>query len=283
MTSMTTPTTSFDRLLRSRRTSRRRHDDIRALIMELGRQDFKRRHGDAAFAPVLVLITAYLEADNIGAVLKAVPDTVCHLRTSTLVVVDGGDDGTEDIVAAAGMFCARLPVNMGQGVALRLGYELARSHGARYVVTVDADGQNDPEEIPDLLRPVIDDEADFVIASRRLGVDQTSDRVRRAGVVVFSEVVNRLTGQRLTDTSNGFRALRIEVLGDVTLEQDQYQTAELIISAASRGWRLAERPTVWHPRASGTSKKGHNVLFGFRYARVVLLTWLREQRLRNQR
>ena len=51
------------------------------------------------------------------------------------------------------------------------------------------------------------------------------------------------------------------MLRDVTLEQDQYQTAELIISAGKRGWRLGERPTVWHPRASGESKKGHNVFF----------------------
>ena len=258
---------------------RRRYDDLCHLVVELGRQDFRRRHGDVQLAPVLVLIASYLEADNIGPVLKAVPDEVDGLGVSTLVVVDGGDDGTEDIVAEAGALCARLPVNMGQGVALRLGYELAAAHSARYVVTVDADGQNDPAEIPALLAPVIADEADFVIASRRLGVDETSDRVRRAGVRFFSTVINRLAGQHLTDTSNGYRALRIELLQDVTLEQDQYQTAELIISAASRGWRLAERPTVWHPRASGTSKKGRNTVFALHYARVVLRTWLRERRL----
>ena len=84
-------------------------------------------------------------------------------------------------------------------------------------------------------------------------------------------------GDLLTDTSNGFRALRTEVLRDVTLEQDQYQTAELIIAAASRGWRIAERPTIWHPRASGESKKGHNVFFALNYARVILTTWLRER------
>ena len=59
------------------------------------------------------------------------------------------------------------------------------------------------------------------------------------------------------------------MLNDVTLEQDQYQTAELIISAATRGWRLGERPPCWHPRASGESKKGHNVFFALQYARVI--------------
>jgi len=256
---------------------RRRHDDLRRLAMDLGRQDFRQRHDDARFGAVLVLVASYLEADNIGPVLEAVPSSVDGLDVSTLVVVDGGEDGTEEIVAKAGAYCAVLPVNMGQGVALRLGYQLAAERGARYVVTVDADGQNDPTEIPLLLAPVVNGEADFVIASRRLGVDETSDKVRRAGVYFFSTVVNALAGQHLTDTSNGFRALRMEVLEDVTLEQDQYQTAELIISAAARGWRLAERPTVWHPRSSGTSKKGHNVLFAARYAGVVLRTWWRER------
>ena len=245
--------------------------------MELGRQDFRRRHPAASFAPVVVLVASYLEADNIADVLKGVPDEVCGLRVSVLVVIDGGDDGTEDIVTALGAYCAAMPVNMGQGVALRLGYELAASNGARYVVTIDADGQDDPASIADMVAPLVDDEADFVIASRRLGTDESSDPLRRAGVVFFAKVINALTGQDLTDTSMGLRALRIEVIGDVTLEQDQYQTAELLISAASRGWRITERPTLRHPRASGESKKGHNVFFALQYARVILRTWLRER------
>jgi glycosyltransferase involved in cell wall biosynthesis len=256
---------------------RRRRRELRRLVTELGRQDFLRRHPYATFGPVLVLVSSYLEADSIGDVLKAVPAEVDGLAVSTLVIVDGGDDGTEDIAADAGAYCGVVPVNMGQGAALRLGYQLAAEHGASYVVTVDADGQDEPSAVPELLAPVLAGHADFVIASRRLGVDETSDQLRRAGVVFFSWLINLLTGQHLTDTSNGLRALRIEVLKDVTLEQDQYQTAELIISAAARGWRLAEVPVVRHSRASGTSKKGHNVLFALRYAGVVLRTWRRER------
>ncbi|HLN42427.1 MAG TPA: hypothetical protein VK215_08220, partial [Acidimicrobiales bacterium] len=118
----------------------------------------------------------------------------------------------------------------------------------------------------------------FVIGSRRLGSDETTDKFRMAGVVFFAMVINALTGQHISDTSNGFRALRTEVLQDVTLEQDQYQTAELIISAATRGWRITDCPVVWHPRASGESKKGHNVFFGLQYARVIVRTWLRDRR-----
>ena len=263
---------------RTRGRELRRRDAVRRVVMEIGEADFRARHGTPTFGPVLVVIASYLEAENIGDVLKAVPSEVDGLEVSTLVVVDGGDDGTEDIVAALGAYCAVLPVNMGQGAALRLGYELAAAHGAKYVVTLDADGQNDPAEIPGFLAPLLDGTADFVIGSRRLGTDETTDRVRMAGVVFFATVINALTGQRITDTSNGFRALKIEVLQDVTLEQDQYQTAELIISAASRGWRITDCPVVWHLRTSGQSKKGHNAFFGLQYARVIVRTWLRDRR-----
>lgn len=254
----------------------RRYADMRRLGVELARRDFAERHPVPDFGPVLVLIASYLEAANVGDVVKAVPTDVDGLRTTTLVVIDGGDDGSEEIVSRNGGLWARLPANLGHGVALRLGYELAIQNGAQYVVTLDADGQNDPTEIPSLLAPLLEDRADFVIASRRLGVDRTTNQLRKVGVVFFAAVINKLTGQALTDTSNGFRALRAEVLKDVDLEQDQYQTAELIISAARRGWRIDERPTVWHPRASGKSTKGSNLLYGPRYGAVIVRTWLRE-------
>jgi hypothetical protein len=64
--------------------------------------------------------------------------------------------------------------------------------------------------------------------------------------------------------------------------EDQYQTAEVVITAAGRGWRITQRPTVWHPRASGTSKKGGNLVFGLQYARVIALTWYRVNRQRRR-
>ncbi len=242
-------------------------------------REYHDRYPAAKLAPVVALICAYEEADNIGDVLKAVPAEACGLPVSTLVVVDGGEDATAQISLDSGAMTCVFPTNLGHGVALQVGYRLAIDGGSRYVVTLDADGQNDPGELASMLEPLVADEADFVVASRRLGVDETSDEVRRAGVVVFAWLMNRLTGARLTDTSNGYRALKTEVLADVVdrLEQRQYQTAELLITAISRGWRVTERPTVWRPRASGSSKKGSNLFFGFRYGGVVLRTWLRER------
>jgi glycosyltransferase involved in cell wall biosynthesis len=252
---------------------------LQQLVIDLGRKDYDERYPDLTLAPVVALICAYEEEDNIGAVLAKVPAEACGRAVTPLVVVDGGSDRTAEVAQAAGAVTFVLPVNLGHGMALRVGYNLCIAGGAEFVVTLDADGQNDPSEMETLLQPVVDDSADFCVASRRLGTDETSDRYRQAGVVFFAGVINVLTGAHLTDTSNGFRAIRVTMLADVVprLEQEQYQTSELLITALSRGWRVTERPTVWHPRASGESKKGANFLYGFRYANVIWHTWRRER------
>jgi len=257
--------------------SARRSARLVGYVLDQARADFAARYPNIGFGPVVALVAAYEEEANIGAVLKDMPTLVGDLEVTTLVVVDGGTDATAQVALDAGAVTCVLPVNLGQGAALRLGYELAAAHGARYVVTLDADGQNDPSEMAAMLGPLLDDSADFVIASRRLGTDRTTDRFRRAGVTFYAWAINTIAKQHLTDSSNGYRAFRIDVLDDIGphLVQDQYQTAEVVITASSRGWRLTERPTMWHPRASGVSKKGGNLVFGFHYARVILTTWAR--------
>lgn len=255
----------------------RRRADLQRLALGLARTDFAERHPGARFGPVVALITAYEEEANLGDVLKKMPVSACGLEVSALVVVDGGTDRTDRVAIDAGVFTCVLPVNLGQGAALRLGYELALIHGARFVVTIDADGQNDPSELEALVEPLVAGEADFVIASRRLGVDHTTDRVRQLGVRLYAWTLNAITHEKLTDSSNGFRAFRADLLEDIIphLRQDQYQTAEVVITASTRGWRIAQQPSVWHPRASGHSKKGSNLVFGLHYARVIGTTWAR--------
>jgi glycosyltransferase involved in cell wall biosynthesis len=239
-------------------------------------------HERPQFRPhdTVVLYAAYEEEGNIGMVLDKMPADVHGRAYTTVVMVDGGTDKTAEICRGyPDVVVIEFPTNLGHGVALQVGYRFCIERGATYVITIDADGQNDPVEIPELLAPLLADESDFVVASRRLGVDQTSDSVRKLGVSVFSFIMNRMTGAHLTDTSNGYRALRVTMLADVIdrLTQEQYQTAELLITCLKRGWRVSEVPTKWYPRYSGTTKKGKNWLFGARYARVVFSTWWRER------
>jgi glycosyltransferase involved in cell wall biosynthesis len=174
-------------------------------------------------------------------------------------------------------------VNRGQGAALRLGYRVAREHGATVIATLDADGQYDPAELRTVLLPILRGEADFVTGSRRLGREETTDAFRRAGVRFYALLVSALTRQRITDTSFGLRAMRAEVTSSVTLRQPQYQSSELLIGALAHGFRVVEVATTMRQRTAGASKKGHNLLYGLRYGGVVIGTWLRERAARRGR
>ena len=239
--------------------------------------DFRARYGpDFELAPVVVLIAAYNEAQTIGAVIDDQPDECLGLPVKPLIVVDGATDDTAKVSMDHGAPTSVLPVNRGQGAALRVGYHLAYEAGAQYIVTSDADGQYTATELSDMLAPVVAGTADLTIGSRVLGKRENRDLVRHAGVHFFGFIVSHLTGTKVTDTSSGYRAMRAQLPVDLTLTQSQYQTSEFLIGALAKGYRVADVPVTMHLRGHGSTKKGNNLVFGTRYARVVLGTWLRE-------
>ncbi len=263
-------------LLRGRRgpaVGRSQVDDVDRAALA----GFRASYGEPNFAPVVVVIAAYNEDVGLPRVLSGIPPSVCGLSAAVVVVDDGSTDATAAAATAHGAaYLVSSPVNRGQGAAMRLGYRVAREHGARYIITTDADAQYDPADFPAVLAPVLEGSADFVTGSRRLGNQHTIDRFRRTGVYLFAWIVSALTGERLTDTSFGLRAMRAEVTAAVTLNQPQYQSVELLIGAHSHGYRIAEVPATMHLRAAGSTKKGGNLVYGMRYARVVVGTWWRE-------
>jgi glycosyltransferase involved in cell wall biosynthesis len=260
-------------------------------------KSFIHAYGERAteLPPVAIVIAAYNEAGAIGPVIEALPAEICGLATAVIVVADGCADDTATESAAAGAMVCDVPVNRGQGAALRLGYRLAREGGAEYIVTTDADGQYNPAEMPRVLAPIVAGEADFVTGSRRLGSQETKDMIRRSGVRFFAGTISMLTGQKISDTTFGLRAMRAEVTGTVQLEQPQYQASELLIGVITHGYKVAEVPATIHRRRVGESKKGQNPLYklhlpgvnnlfyGARFARVAYGTWWRErQRARSE-
>jgi glycosyltransferase involved in cell wall biosynthesis len=242
-------------------------------------------HPPGLGAPLAIVIPAYNEEPTVAAVVSEIPRQAAGLKTEVIVVVDGARDATAARAAGAGALVCDVPVNRGQGAALRLGYWLARARGAQIITTIDADGQYEPEEIARVVQPILDDSADFVSGSRRLGAELTTDRTRHLGVLVFGALISVLVRHRITDPACGLRAMRAELTGDVVLEQPQYQASELMISAALHGYRLAEVPSTMRDRgghATGT-KKGGNFGYGVRFARAALRTWMRDRKAARTR
>ena len=244
------------------------------LVRHLGALD--QRSAAEGVDPIMVLIPALNEAENLAELLPRIPQTIGKLSVGVLVVDDGSND---DTAAVANGFdrvrVVRNPINRGGGAALRLGYDILQRTAVRICITMDADGQHRPEEIDALLEPIVKNTADFVIGSRVIGENRGVSLFRTAGVYVFGTLISLLLGKKITDPSSGFRAFRMNAIAAIDLNEDQYHTSELIIEAVKKGLRIEERPVTIQKRKHGTSKKGKDWLYGIHFARIIFKTWWR--------
>ena len=224
---------------------------------------------------VVVVLPAHNEAANIGAVLAQMPAKVDGHPTVTLVVDDASEDDTARVARDAGALVARLPIRRGGGQAVRVGYQMALQLDAVVVASLDADGQHDPNELPLLVEPILRGEYDMVQGSRVLGRYESESAIRHLGVLVLSRLVSLMTGTRITDVSNGYRAIRTETLHNLILQQDQFWTSEVIIEALRNRARIKEVPITVRARASGVTKKPRPFKYGWQFFKVIVKTWLR--------
>jgi hypothetical protein len=250
---------------------------IRQLVESFGQSAFD--WDAAADLPsgkrIVVVSPAHNEAENVAAVIEAMPPEVDGYHVVPIVIDDRSDDGTAETARAAGALVASLPIRRGGGLALRVGYDIALKLGADIVVTMDADGQHQPEELSTLVGPIIEGRADHVNGSRMIGDFEREGLIRHLGVHFFSRVVTILTGQRVTDISSGYRATRADTLRALILEQDQFWTSEVTIEALRQRARVVEVPVTFLTRRGGVSKKPKSLRYGWNFSKAIVKTWLR--------
>jgi cellulose synthase/poly-beta-1,6-N-acetylglucosamine synthase-like glycosyltransferase len=266
----------FMLVLRALTESARMNQQLSALLEGLAWEEFREAKLPERFRDkVAVVIPAYNEADSVADVIRRIPGEVCGEETTVLVVDDGSRDDTSEESAKAGAVVARHVINRGGGAALRTGYRLMAESGALVVVTLDADGQHLPSEMERLVKPVLDDEVDVAHGSRVLGEADPSSRSREFGIVFFNKVVSFITRTRVSDCSNGYRAVRTTVLPQLVLRQEQFHTSEFMIEAIKRGIPAKEVPVTVAKRVHGHSKKPAVVRYGLGFANAIVRTWLR--------
>jgi hypothetical protein len=224
---------------------------------------------------VAVVVPAYNEEDNIGQVLPRIPKSVCGMEIAVLVVDDGSRDDTGAIAREYGAAVARHATNLGGGAALRTGYRLMVDSGARIVVTLDADGQHRPEEMARLVGPVADGTVDVAHGSRVLGYAEANTVAREMGIIFFNRLVSLITRTKVSDCSNGYRAVRATVLPQLVLRQEQFHTSEFMIEAIKRGVPATEVAVTVDRRIHGHSKKPAVLRYGLGFTNAIMRTWLR--------
>jgi hypothetical protein len=267
----------FGLILRLESSSDVNERSVRQLVeaLALERFDWKAVAALPEGKRVVTVSPAYNEAENVGAVMHAMPEEVDGYRVISIVVDDHSEDATAGAAREAGAYVARLPIRRGGGLAIRVGYEIALQLDADIVVTLDADGQHLPEELPVLIKPIIEGVADHVNGSRILGEPDRGSLIRYLGVHFFSGVVTILTGQRVTDISSGYRATRADTLRKLILEQDQFWTSEVTIEALRQHARVVEVPVTFLTRRGGESKKPKTFRYAWNFSKAIGKTWLR--------
>jgi hypothetical protein len=204
-------------------------------------------------ARALIVIPAYNEEASL-------PSTLDEVRArgdiaDVLVVDDGSRDDTSRVARQRGVAVVRHAVNLGVGAALQTGFRFAVQRGYQVVVQLDADGQHDPAFVPALLAPVLARECDVAIGSRYVTASHyRAPLSRRLGMILFSAVVRLALGQRIADTTSGFRAYGRPVME--VCQHDfpkDFPDAPLLIALARRGFRLREVPVEMRERARGRS------------------------------
>lgn len=195
----------------------------------------------SAASRCLTALPVYNEAKHVCAVLDEVVRHTCDV----LVVDDGSDDGTSELLAARDdITIVRHPVNQGYGAALRTAFDYAADHGYKVLVTIDCDGQHEPQRIKQLAA-ACKDGVDIVSGSRYLDIeDIQSDAApvdrRRINHTITGEL-NKCLGLNLTDAFCGFKAYQVEALRSLELTESGYaMPLELWVQAAYHGLRVTE-------------------------------------------
>jgi len=202
---------------------------------------------------LLAIVPAYNEA---GAIAGTIADIRTHAPDFDVIVVDDGStDRTARLATAAGADVIRLPFNLGIGGAMQVGYQYAADHGYEVAVQVDGDGQHDAREIAALVEPILDGRADMVVGTRfATGGGYRGTRVRRVGIRIFAWVVSLMVGQRVSDTTSGFRAVNRKALRLFAAQYPHdYPEVESILVLSRHGLRMVEVPVQMRVRETGNS------------------------------
>lgn len=201
----------------------------------------------------MLIIPAYNEAENIEHVVE---NLIKNFPQYDYVVVnDGSTDGTDKLCEEKGYELLNLPINLGIGGAVQTGYRYALKKGYDIAVQLDGDGQHDAAYVKNIIRPLIEGQADVVIGSRFLKKEGfQSSGSRRVGINLLSVLIRLCTGKQIRDVTSGFRAVNRRFIEIYAKDYpSDYPEPEAIITAVMHRGRITEVPVVMKEREKGTS------------------------------
>jgi glycosyltransferase involved in cell wall biosynthesis len=198
---------------------------------------------------LVVTIPAYNEAKTIGKVIAEIPRDCCE-DVIVLVVDDGSKDNTAEAAYSAGADLVVSHIhNLGLAATYRDSLEVATEElDADIIVNIDADGQYEPKEIPKLIEPILNKEADIVLGSRFKGYIEDMEFSKRLGNKLATRLVSRVAGQKFTDCQTGFRAITRDVAFRMSVTSNFTYTQESLVNAVYQNLHIVEVPVTFYKR-----------------------------------
>ena len=222
-----------------------------------------------------VVIPIFNEEPTISDVIGRLKVTMQKIgfKHEIIVVDDCSEDRSLEISKSQSVKVYSLKKHMGKGYALRVGFAKAKGE---IIATIDSDGSHRPEELPLLLIPILQDQADFVIGSRFLREKPVSARKLNAiGVRLFNVLIKIFTRTEVSDSQSGYRAMKSEILKNLRLRSNEYEIeSEMLVKIAQRGFRVKEVPISFEQRTYGRSRLDP-VVDGFKILLSIVLAYLK--------
>lgn len=227
---------------------------------------------------LVVFIPALNEEGTIASVIQSIPQDIPGIQAITVVVVnDGSTDKTEDVASEAGAIVVSHGRNLGLADAFRTGIRTCLEMQADIAISIDADLQFDPDEIRNLVKPILDDQADFVVGDRFYGTGRPRNMplIKYLGNKMMTKAVNYASHGKFSDVSSGYRAYSHEALLHLNVQSSFTYTQESFIELAAKGLRIIQIPVTVRYYEARESRISANL---FRYGFRTLLTIVRTTR-----
>ena len=186
-------------------------------------------------------IPAFNEEKNIASIII----NLKKIARKIIVCDDGSTDSTAIIAKELGATVIEHHKNQGYGAAIRSIFLKAKEIESEFLVTIDADGQHDVNDIEKILKPIKDDECDIVIGSRFLDDVQNVPTYRKFGINVITKITNASIKDSLSDSQSGFRAYNKKVIESISpSETGMGVSTEILIKASNKNFKIGEVPIV---------------------------------------
>jgi len=220
-----------------------------------------------------IVIPAYNEEKTIAQVIESIPKKFPSIdKIEVIVIDDGSTDNTVKIAKNSGATIFSFKKNQGLAKAISFGFSKCIENNSDIMIILDADNQYNSQEIPLILKPVIEKKADIVLGDRQIKKLDHMPSQKKIGNQIASKILSKVVGMKISDGQTGFRAFNREAIKRIHLFSNYTYTQETILQAKFKNLKIVEIPITFRKRHDESRLISNIGTYAFRSASLLALT-----------